>query len=72
MSKNITKDTLVEDLIKEYPDVVSYFIQRGVNPVSCSGPFPYSLGTLLDIKKVEDIDGFVEGLNDFIKRIEKP
>jgi len=73
MTKKITKDTLVEDIIKEYPDVISYFIQKGVSPISCSGPFPASLGTLLDIKNVDNVDGFIKELNEFIrnKKIEK-
>jgi hypothetical protein len=46
----ITKDTQVEE-DSENRGVVSYFIQHGVSPISCSGAFPQSLGNLLSIKK---------------------
>ena len=62
----ITSDTQVEKIMEQHPEVVSYFIQKGVSPISCAGAFPATLGMLLTIKKVEDVDGFIKGLNDFI------
>ncbi len=62
----ITKDTQVEEIVK-IKGVVSYFIQHGVSPISCSGAFPQSLGNLLSIKKVADPDAFIEGLNAYIE-----
>jgi hypothetical protein len=61
----VTKDTQVEEVVK-IKGVISYFIQRGVSPISCSGAFPQSLGNLLSIKKVADPDAFIEGLNEYI------
>ena len=64
----ITSDMQVEKLMEQYPRAVSYFIQNGVSPISCAGAFPTTLGKLLEMKKVQDIDGFIEGLNDFISK----
>ena len=64
----ITSDMQVEKLMEQYPQAVSYFIQNGVSPISCAGAFPTTLGKLLEMKKVQDIDGFIEGLNDFISK----
>jgi Domain of unknown function (DUF1858). len=64
----ITSDTQVEKIMEYYPQAVSYFIQNGVSPISCAGAFPTTLGKLLAIKKVEDTDGFIKGLNDFIDK----
>ena len=67
----ITAETQVEDIIEQYPEAVSYFIQNGINCISCVGPFPTTLGKLLTMKKVEDIDGFIKGLNEFISKNKK-
>lgn len=61
----ITKDTQVEEIMK-IKGVVSYFIEHGVSPISCSGAFPQSLGKLLSLKKVADPDAFIEGLNAYV------
>jgi len=61
----ITKDTLVEDILRQY-DVMTYFIKNGVSPFSCAGAYPESLGRLLEIKKVKDADAFIQGLNKYI------
>jgi len=47
----ITAETQVEDIIEQYPKAVSYFIQNGINCISCVGPFPTTLGKLLTMKK---------------------
>ncbi len=61
----ITKDTQVEEIMK-IKGVVSYFIEHGVSPISCSGAFPQSLGKLLSIKEVAEPDAFIEGLNAYV------
>lgn len=62
----ITLNTQVEDIVK-IPGIVSYFIQQGVSPITCSGAYPQTLQRLLEIKKVPDPDAFIAGLNDFLK-----
>lgn len=63
----ITKDTLVEEIV-DTPGVVSYFIQNGFSPITCSGAYSQTLGRLLEIKKVPDPDAFIKGLNNFLKK----
>lgn len=67
----ITFDTQVEEIVEKYPEAVSYFIQNGISCISCVGPFPTTLGKLLTMKKVEDIDEFIKGLNEFISKTKK-
>ena len=62
----ITADIQVEELMDKYPETVTYFIMNKVSPVSCAGAYPKTLGEMLASKKVEDIDEFIQGLNDFI------
>ena len=58
----IGRDTPVEDLTG-IPGLVTWFIRHGVSPFSCSGAFPGTLGRLLEIKGVQDIDAFIAGLD---------
>ena len=62
----ITLDSLIEDIIEQYPQSVSYFIQNGVNPIYCSGAYPSTLRKFLEMKKVQKKEEFVEGLNIYI------
>lgn len=64
-----TLDSLIEDIIEQYPQSVSYFIQNGINPIYCSGAYPSTLRKFLEVKKVQKKDEFVKGLNDFINNI---
>ena len=61
----VTRDTQVEEIVK-IKGVISYFIQQGVSPITCSGAYPQSLGKLLSIKKVADPALFIEELNTYI------
>jgi len=47
----ITSDTQIEEIVEKYPEAVSYFIQNGIDCLSCVGPFPTTLGKLLTMKK---------------------
>ncbi len=62
----VTRATQIEDLLDAYPQAVSYFIRHRVSPFSCAGAFPKPLGEMLEARQIEDIDGFISGLNAFI------
>lgn len=62
----ITADIQVEELMDKYPETVMYFIMNKVSPVSCAGAYPKTLGEMLASRNIEDIDGFIKGLNDFM------
>ncbi len=64
----ITHDTQVEKIMDKYPQAVTYFIVNKVNPISCAGAYPKTLGEMLVFKNVKDIDGFIKGLNTFIAK----
>jgi len=67
----VTKDTLVEDIV-HIPGVVSYFIQQGVSPVTCTGAYPQNIGRLLEIKKLPNPNAFIEGLSAFLRNRRRP
>ena len=73
MDLPVTRETLVEELVEQYSEVIHYFIQNGVSPIFCAGAFPSDLGRLLEIKKVPNPDSFIKGLNHFLRnRSEEP
>lgn len=66
----ITADTPVDEILERH-DVIAYFLERGVSPVTCSGAFTQSLGRLLAIKKVADPQAFIDGLNAALEKAEQ-
>jgi hypothetical protein len=61
----LTRDTQVEDLMG-VPGIIPWLIQRGISPFSCCGAFPDTLGRLLELKGVEDVDGFIRELDETV------
>jgi hypothetical protein len=64
----ITRNTQVEEIVK-IPGIISYFIKHGVSPITCDGAFPQTIGRLLEIKKAPDPEGFINGLNVYLKEL---
>ena len=62
----VTRETGIEALLQT-PGVVGWFIQQGISPFSCYGAFPGTVGKLLALKRVEDVDGFLARLNGFLE-----
>jgi len=62
----ITTDTQVEVLLEQHPETVRYFILNKVSPFSCAGAYPKSLGEMLMARHVNDVAGFIAGLNAMI------
>lgn len=63
----ITMNTPVEDILGKFPGIIKYFIKNGVSPFSCAGAYPSSIGKLLEVKKVDRPEEFIEQLNIYIK-----
>ncbi len=61
----VDRDTPVEEILAE-PGVIAWFIQHRVSPFSCQGAFPGTLGRLLEIKGVADVEGFLRELNAYL------
>ncbi|QAT50631.1 hypothetical protein EQM14_13160 [Caproiciproducens sp. NJN-50] len=63
----ITKDTMVEDVYR-VPGILEYCLQNRVTVFTCSGAYPRSFGELLAIKKVENPEAFLDGLNAYLEK----
>ncbi len=61
-----TPDTQVEALLEQHPETVRYFILNNVSPFSCAGAYPKPLGEMLTACGVDDVAGFIAGLNAVI------
>lgn len=72
MEELITLETPVEDIVSRYPQAIEYGIMNRVSFVYCVGSFPMTLGDLLKIRKVEDPQGFVDGLNEYLRTNSSP
>jgi len=61
----ITKQSLIEDLIKAYPDLVSFLIKEGLPCVICGEPFWGTIEALARQKNWDDtkIDNLVDKMN---------
>ncbi|KPJ70047.1 hypothetical protein AMJ44_01045 [candidate division WOR-1 bacterium DG_54_3] len=68
MSAQITLDTQIEDLVKNYPEAVGFLTRHGIRCIRCGEPLWCSLGELLDQDGVDDPHQLVTELNDFLKR----
>ncbi len=62
----ITADMLLEDILNRHPRIITYFVLEGVSPMCCAGVPAESLTVFLKRKNVESVEGFVQGLNEFI------
>ncbi len=65
--KKITPDMDVEDIVREFPQTVSYLMEKDIICIKCGAPVWGSLKDLLLSKGIEDIDGFVSQLNSFLE-----
>jgi hypothetical protein len=65
--ETITLDTVVEQLVEQYPAAIEYGILHGVRFMFCVGAYPTTLGDLLAVKKVAAPQAFVDGLNEFLR-----
>ena len=68
MPLEVTLDTEIEDLEREYPEVVGFLSKRGVRCVRCGEPVWGNLGQLLDEDGVVNPQALVDELNAFLSR----
>ena len=71
MAQNtITQNTLIEDLVSDYPAVIPVLVRRGIVCIECGQPVWGTLGEALDragIKKVADRQTLLAELQDMTR-----
>jgi|UniRef100_A0A7C3J6N7 hypothetical protein len=68
MNKKVTLDMEVEDIVREYPQLISYLMDRDIICIRCGAPVWGSLRELLESKGIEDVENFVEQMNLFLEK----
>lgn len=56
LQSNITKDTLIEDLVREMPEAVDYLMKNGIRCLRCGEPIWGSLESAAKEKGFSDKD----------------
>ncbi|HEX3075190.1 MAG TPA: DUF1858 domain-containing protein [Ignavibacteriales bacterium] len=56
LQSNITKDTLIEDLVREMPEAVDYLMKSGIRCLRCGEPIWGSLESAAKEKGFSDKD----------------
>lgn len=66
----ITKETLIEDLVKELPESISYLMEQGIRCLRCGEPIWGSLESAAKEKGFTDeqINRFINDLIDLEKK----
>jgi len=68
MGTQVTPDTQIEDLVKEYPLAVGFLTRQGIRCIRCGEPLWCTLGELLEEEGVEDLQQFIIELNSFLTK----
>lgn len=62
----LTKDIYIEDLVRDFPVVVSPLAEHGLICIACGEPIWGTLGALADSKGINNINEIIVELNQLI------
>lgn len=62
----INGDMYVEDIVSEYPASVGFLMDRDIICIKCGAPVWGTLYELLASKNIEDPEGLINELNEYI------
>ncbi|MEJ5307461.1 MAG: DUF1858 domain-containing protein [candidate division WOR-3 bacterium] len=68
MNNKVSLDMEVEDIVREYPQLISYLMDRDIICIRCGAPVWGSLRELLESKGIKDLEKFVEEMNQFLEQ----
>lgn len=50
MNAEVTRETVIEELVEEYPDAVTFLMEKGIRCLRCGEPIWGTLGSAMDEK----------------------
>ncbi len=50
MATEISRDTIIEDLVEAYPDAITFLMEKGIRCLRCGEPIWGTLGSAMDEK----------------------
>lgn len=62
----LAKHMHIEDIVRDYPEVVTPLADRGIICIACGEPVWGTLAELAENKGIQDIDNIIEELNKVI------
>ncbi|HUX06312.1 MAG TPA: DUF1858 domain-containing protein [Acidobacteriota bacterium] len=65
-SEDITPQMTIEEMIERYPQASSFFLRFGIKCFTCSGILWGTIEETLRRKGIEDIEGTVRELRDYV------
>lgn len=68
MNNRVSLDMEVEDIVREYPQLISYLMDKDIICIRCGAPVWGSLRELLESKGIENLEKFVEEMNEFLEQ----
>jgi methionine synthase II (cobalamin-independent) len=68
MEIDISPDTPIEELVKLYPEAVSFLSRRGVRCIRCGEPLWCTLGELLYEDGIENPNDLIQELKEHIRK----
>jgi len=68
MEIDISSDTPIEELVKLYPEAVSFLSRRGVRCIRCGEPLWCTLGELLYEDGIENPNDLIQELKEHIRK----
>ncbi|MFB0564217.1 MAG: DUF1858 domain-containing protein [Candidatus Aminicenantaceae bacterium] len=72
MSKEITLDTPIEELVKEHPEAVGFLARHKVRCIRCGEPLWLTVGELLNEEGVENHQFLIDELKRYLNTKKSP
>lgn len=63
----IARESYIEDLVADHPEVVSILTRKGVICIQCGEPIWGTLGEALDRARIEDQQELINELNEAVE-----
>ncbi len=64
----INKDMLIEDLVREYPQLIGPLKEKGIVCLACGEPVWGTLAEQAEEKGIQDIDAIVAEMNALLEK----
>lgn len=68
----VTKSILIEELVQQHPKSVGFLMKKGIVCIQCGEPMWGTLEEAAKRKNIENIDGIVRDLNEFLALSPEP
>lgn len=64
----ITKESDIEDIVEEYPEIIRPLKEHGIACIVCGEPVWGTLEEMANSKNIRNLDTIIEEMNQIIKK----